>query len=72
MTVKEMLDDAVRLLEGEATSTDLGEAIVINKKNWEKARTLLETVRSGTPEFDKDVEKKSGKTSRVKRKINAN
>ena len=72
MTVKEMLDDAVRLLQGEPTSTDFGEAIVINKKNWEKARTLLETVRSVTPEFDKDVEKKSGKTSRVKRKINAN
>jgi len=46
--------------------------VVIDKKNWEKARTLLETVRSGTPEFDKDAEKKSGKTSRVKRKINAN
>jgi hypothetical protein len=72
MTVKEMLDDAVRLLEGKIAATDIGEVVVIDKKNWEKARTLLETVRSGTPEFDKDAEKKSGKTSRVKRKINAN
>jgi hypothetical protein len=54
MTERDILDNVIELLKGEPTLTDSGEAIVIRKKSFDEARTLLGIIRAGIPEMKKE------------------
>ena len=65
MTEKDILDNVIELLKGEPTLTDSGEAIVIRKKSFDEARTLLGIIRAGIPEIKKEPQESTQERSNI-------